>query len=153
VRSGGDWVRPLAASGYCIAFAAAAAALVMRGFQHIGAIPYASLENEIVCENLSTVEIKERFTNYILGSSAAEWLTQQTKLLKEVDKALEEVNISIDATLREIQTSRQAKSNEELRNEIHEVKSHNTPEELFPRADFVRRSCSREPNPFAGGLS
>jgi hypothetical protein len=87
VRSGGDWVKPLAASGYSIAFAAAAAVLVARGSQRVGAILYDSLENEIVCENLTSAEIKERFTTYILGSSAAEWLTQQSELLKEADKA------------------------------------------------------------------
>lgn len=118
VRSGGDWVKPLAASGYSIAFAAAAAGLVMRGFQRISGIPYESLENEIVCENLSSAEIKERFTTYILGSSAAEWLTQQTEFLEEADKALDGARISIDARLTEIQASRQAKSNEELHNDV-----------------------------------
>jgi hypothetical protein len=108
----------LAASGYSIAFAAAAALLVVRGFQRVGAIPYDSLENEIVFENLSSAEIKVRFTTYILGSSAAEWFTQQTELLKEADKARDEVSISIDTTLREIQASRQAKSNEELHNDV-----------------------------------
>lgn len=118
LRSGADWVKPLAAAGYSIAFAAAAVALVMRGFQRVGAMPYDSLENEIVCENLSSAEIKEKYTTYILGSSAAEWLTQQTELLKEADKTLGEVSITIDATLREIQASRQGKSDEELRNDV-----------------------------------
>jgi hypothetical protein len=117
-RSGVDWVKPLAASGYSIAFAAAAAVLVVRGFQRVGAIPYDSLENEIVCENLSSAVIRERFTTYIVGSSAAEWLTRQIELLKEADKARDEVSISIDATLREIQASRQAKSNEELHSDV-----------------------------------
>ncbi len=121
VRSGEEWVKPLAASGYSIAFAAAAAILLMRGFQRIGAIPYDSLESEIVCENLSSSEIKERFAAYILGSSAAEWLTQQTELLKKADKAMDEARISIDATFKDVQSCRREKSYKELHSDIEKL--------------------------------
>jgi hypothetical protein len=118
VRYGADWVRPLAASGYSMAFIGAAAVLVMRGLYVIGAIPYDSLENEILFESLSSAEIKERFTRYILGSSAAEWLAQQTQDLKDASKALGEATNSIAATLREIQASLPAKPAEELREDV-----------------------------------
>jgi hypothetical protein len=73
-RAGADWVTPLGAAGYCVAFIAVVYVLYLRVISsgHRGAL--LALERAIVVEDLPVNEIRRRFEAQLLGTAVADWL-------------------------------------------------------------------------------
>jgi hypothetical protein len=93
-------LNPLGASCYALALVAILAGLVYRGFRSVETVSYDSLERAIVLESLSSPEIRARFVTQLVGSNSAEWLKEQTNILKEVDNSLQAV---LDSTRKSLE--------------------------------------------------
>jgi hypothetical protein len=99
-----DWFTPLVASAYVLVFGTAVLMLAFRGFQRVSAAPYDRLEREIIFESLSAPQIRERFVRNLIGPTAAEWLVEQTSLLKAVNEDLEKKQAAIAESLKTLET-------------------------------------------------
>jgi hypothetical protein len=103
---GANWLSPLAASSYAITFIGVLAGLVSEGFQLVTVGSYEALERAIMLGSLPSSEIRATFVRQLVGSNAAEWLNEQTDILRAANEAMQEVNVSISKSLGDFNRSR-----------------------------------------------
>lgn len=71
---GTDWLLPLSGAWYVLLLVSIFLLIVLKGIQRTIHVPITQLEQQILVEDLSSTQIKQRFNEHMLGETFHQWL-------------------------------------------------------------------------------